>query len=93
MAIAGKILAHDPTSNSVVLGSTTARYVWGVGVLAAGQASTMTGTIAGQYVMEGFLDLKISRLARMFFTRGGCEKRSRLGAWARSRSLLATNLC
>ena len=32
-----------------------AKIVWGVGLLAAGQASTMTGTFAGQYSMAGFL--------------------------------------
>ena len=42
-----------------------ARYIWGVGLLAAGQSSTMTGTYAGQYVMEGFLDLK-ARFAAAF---------------------------
>ncbi|CAO3619035.1 unnamed protein product [Cunninghamella blakesleeana] len=31
-----------------------ARYLWAGGLLAAGQSSTMTGTLAGQYVMEGF---------------------------------------
>jgi hypothetical protein len=33
--------------------------IWGVGLLAAGQSSTMTGTYAGQFVMGGFLDLKV----------------------------------
>jgi natural resistance-associated macrophage protein len=28
-------------------------YVWGIGILASGQSSTMTGTYAGQFVMEG----------------------------------------
>lgn len=27
-------------------------YVWAVGIWAAGQSSTMTGTYAGQFVME-----------------------------------------
>ncbi|KAG9307500.1 hypothetical protein G9A89_017330 [Geosiphon pyriformis] len=31
-----------------------AKYLWALGLLAAGQSSTMTGTMAGQYVMEGF---------------------------------------
>jgi len=31
-----------------------ARYLWAFGLLAAGQSSTMTGTLAGQYVIEGF---------------------------------------
>eukprot|EP00967_Tisochrysis_lutea_P136002 scaffold242001_cov22-Tisochrysis_lutea.AAC.4 len=34
-------------------------YVWGLGLLAAGQSSTMTGTYTGQFVMSGFLDLKV----------------------------------
>lgn len=29
-----------------------ALYIWAVGLLAAGQSSTMTGTYAGQFVME-----------------------------------------
>ena len=33
--------------------------IWAVGLLAAGQSSTMTGTFAGQWVMGGFLDLKV----------------------------------
>ena len=36
---------------------TVAKYVWAIGLLAAGQASTMTGTLAGQHVMEGFLQV------------------------------------
>merc|ERR1711881_566677 len=46
-----------------------AKYIWGVGLLAAGQASTMTGTFAGQYVVEGFLKLKISMWKRLLITR------------------------
>ena len=34
----------------------SAKHVWAIGLLAAGQSSTMTGTFAGQFVMEGFLD-------------------------------------
>ena len=33
---------------------TVALYIWAVGILAAGQSSTMTGTYAGQFVMEVF---------------------------------------
>ncbi|KAI8088376.1 natural resistance-associated macrophage protein-domain-containing protein [Thamnidium elegans] len=33
----------------------SAKYFWAFGLLAAGQSSTMTGTLAGQYVVEGFL--------------------------------------
>ncbi|XWS21262.1 hypothetical protein CRYUN_Cryun30bG0040600 [Craigia yunnanensis] len=30
-------------------------YIWGIGLLAAGQSSTITGTYAGQFIMGGFL--------------------------------------
>ena len=29
-----------------------ALYIWAIGILASGQSSTMTGTYAGQFVME-----------------------------------------
>lgn len=48
---------------------TAAMYIWAIGILAAGQSSTMTGTYAGQFVMEGFLDLKWSRWKRVLLTR------------------------
>jgi len=46
-----------------------ALYVWAVGIFAAGQSSTMTGTYAGQFVMEGFLNLHWSRWKRVLLTR------------------------
>lgn len=46
-----------------------AMYIWAVGILAAGQSSTMTGTYAGQFVMEGFLNLKWKRWIRVLVTR------------------------
>ncbi|XP_060584569.1 LOW QUALITY PROTEIN: natural resistance-associated macrophage protein 2-like [Ruditapes philippinarum] len=46
-----------------------AMYIWAVGILAAGQSSTMTGTYTGQFVMEGFLDLKWKRWQRVLLTR------------------------
>lgn len=39
----------------VVLGcffGPAALYIWAIGILAAGQSSTMTGTYSGQFVME-----------------------------------------
>ncbi|XP_075954779.1 natural resistance-associated macrophage protein 2-like [Anarhichas minor] len=56
----------------VVLGcffGPAALYIWAVGILAAGQSSTMTGTYSGQFVMEGFLNLRWSRFARVLLTR------------------------
>ena len=46
-----------------------AMYIWAVGILAAGESSTMTGTYAGQFTMEGFLDIKWPRWKRVLFTR------------------------
>ena len=46
-----------------------AKYIWAVGILAAGSSSTMTGTYAGQFVMEGFLNIQWSRWRRVLFTR------------------------
>jgi natural resistance-associated macrophage protein len=46
-----------------------ALYVWAVGLFAAGQSSTMTGTYAGQFVMQGFLNLKWRQWKRVLFTR------------------------
>mmetsp|Transcript_4554 Transcript_4554/g.6772 ORF Transcript_4554/g.6772 Transcript_4554/m.6772 type:complete len:555 (+) Transcript_4554:320-1984(+) len=44
-------------------------YIWAVGLLAAGQASTLTGTLAGQYVMEGFLNIHMPVWKRLVLTR------------------------
>ncbi|KAG1703451.1 hypothetical protein DVH05_007399 [Phytophthora capsici] len=46
-----------------------AKVVWAIGLLASGQASTMTGTYAGQFVMEGFLDIRIAAWKRVALTR------------------------
>ncbi|TMW68024.1 hypothetical protein Poli38472_007696 [Pythium oligandrum] len=46
-----------------------AKIIWAIGLLASGQASTMTGTYAGQFVMEGFLDIKIAAWMRVALTR------------------------
>lgn len=43
--------------------------VWGLGILASGQSSTMTGTYAGQFVMEGFLHMAWPRWRRVLVTR------------------------
>ena len=43
--------------------------LWGVGLLAAGQASTMAATIAGQYVMEGFWDIDLAKWKRVALAR------------------------
>ena len=45
------------------------RTLFALGLLAAGQASTMTGTMAGQFVMEGFLEWRIPLWLRTLITR------------------------
>jgi manganese transport protein len=53
-----------------IVGSGVAAALFGVALLASGQSSTFTGTIAGQVIMEGFLDLKIPCWQRRMITRG-----------------------
>ena len=52
-----------------LLGSSTAPILFAVALLAAGQNSTLTGVMAGQVVMEGFLSWRISPTLRRFVTR------------------------
>lgn len=51
------------------LGVTLAATLFGVALLASGLNSTVTGTLAGQIVMEGFLDLRISPWKQRLMTR------------------------
>ncbi|KAK9740298.1 hypothetical protein RND81_03G025000 [Saponaria officinalis] len=44
-------------------------YMWGIGLLAAGQSSTITGTYAGQFIMGGFLNLQLKEWLRSIITR------------------------
>jgi len=55
---------------SPTLGAGAASVVFAVALLASGQNSTITGTLAGQIVVEGFLDLKIPTWLRRTITRG-----------------------
>ncbi len=43
--------------------------LFAVALIAAGQSSTVTGTLAGQIIMEGYLSLRINPLLRRFITR------------------------
>jgi manganese transport protein len=52
-----------------LLGATAASIVFGVALLASGQNSTLTGTMAGQIVMEGFIKLKLKPWVRRLVTR------------------------
>jgi manganese transport protein len=52
-----------------VLGAGAASVVFAIALLASGQNSTVTGTLAGQIVAEGFLDLKLPIWLRRMATR------------------------
>jgi len=54
---------------SPVLGVTGASTVFAVALLASGQNSTLTGTLAGQIVMEGFLNIRLRPWLRRLITR------------------------
>ena len=51
------------------LGTALASTAFAVALLAAGQSSTITGTLAGQVVMEGFVRLRMSPIKRRLLTR------------------------
>lgn len=48
----------------------TAATLFAVALLASGQSSTITGTLAGQIVMEGFLNIRVKPWVRRLTTRG-----------------------
>lgn len=52
-----------------LLGASFASIVFAVALLASGQNSTLTGTLAGQIVMEGFLNIKLNPWIRRLITR------------------------
>ncbi|MEY8001334.1 Nramp family divalent metal transporter [Clostridium sp. Mt-5] len=52
-----------------ILGNTLAPILFGVALIAAGQSSTITGTYAGQIVMEGFIHLRVQPWVRRLITR------------------------
>lgn len=52
-----------------LLGSNWAPILFAVALIAAGQSSTITGTLAGQVVMEGYLNLRIQPWLRRLLTR------------------------
>ncbi len=47
----------------------TAPILFAVALIAAGQSSTITGTLAGQIIMEGYLNLRINPILRRLITR------------------------
>jgi manganese transport protein len=55
---------------SPLLGLGIASTLFAVALLASGRNSTVTATLAGQIVMDGFLDLRLPNWARRLLTRG-----------------------
>jgi manganese transport protein len=75
----GQVIAFSPDSDWIrvayltlapLLGTTLASTLFAVALLASGQSSTITGTIAGQVVMEGFMHWRIRPWVRRLITRG-----------------------
>lgn len=54
---------------SPLLGHKIAPILFAIALIASGQSSTITGTLAGQVVMEGYLDLRIAPWLRRLITR------------------------
>jgi manganese transport protein len=52
-----------------ILGTTLAPILFAVALIISGQSSTLTGTLTGQIVMEGYLNLRISPVIRRLITR------------------------
>jgi manganese transport protein len=74
----GKLIQFTPNSDWIrvayltlapLLGTTMASTLFAIALLAAGQSSTITGTLAGQVVMEGFMHWRIRPWVRRLITR------------------------
>jgi len=64
-----------------LLGASIAPFAFAVALLASGQSSTITGTLAGQIVMEGHLNLRIRPWLRRLITRVLAVVPAILGIW------------
>jgi manganese transport protein len=74
----GQVVAFSPDSDWIrvayltlapLLGTAVAGTLFAVALLASGQSSTITGTLAGQVVMEGFMHWRIQPWVRRLITR------------------------
>ncbi len=52
-----------------ILGTTLAPILFAIALIAAGQSSTLTGTLSGQIVMEGYLNIRLQPWMRRLITR------------------------
>src|SRR5579863_4285433 len=78
IAAGGHVITFSPTSDWIriayltlapLLGTSIASTLFVVALLASGQSSTITGTLAGQVVMEGFMHWRIKPWLRRLITR------------------------
>ena len=78
VASGGRLVHFSPESDwirvayltlSPLLGTVAASTLFAVALLASGQSSTITGTLAGQVVMEGFMRWRIKPWVRRIITR------------------------
>lgn len=78
MAAGGHVYTFDENTDWIrvafytlapLLGTTLASVMFAVALLASGQSSTITGTLAGQVVMEGFMHWRIAPWLRRLITR------------------------
>ena len=78
IAAGGKVVAFSPNADWIriayltlapLLGTSVASGLFVVALLASGQSSTITGTLAGQVVMEGFMHWRIKPWLRRLITR------------------------
>jgi manganese transport protein len=74
----GQVVHFSPESDWIrvayltlapLLGTTVASTLFAVALLASGQSSTITGTLAGQVVMEGFMHWRVQPWVRRLITR------------------------
>jgi manganese transport protein len=74
----GRVITFSPESDWIrvayltlapLLGTAAASTLFAVALLAAGQSSTITGTLAGQVVMEGFMRWRLQPWVRRLITR------------------------
>jgi manganese transport protein len=74
----GRVITFDANSDWIrdayltlapLLGTAAASLLFAIALLASGQSSTITGTLAGQVVMEGFMHWRISPSTRRLLTR------------------------
>ena len=64
-----------------ILGSTLAPILFGVALICCGLNSTVTATMAGQIVMEGFIQFRMAAWARRLITRGIAIVPAAIVAW------------